>query len=60
MFNFRSTSELENFQHFILKYASKKNSYKPPAYWAMNQLAALEHNADCGRAVMTNKAGIIT
>jgi hypothetical protein len=28
MFNFRSTSELENFQNLILKYASKRNSYK--------------------------------
>ena len=52
MFNFRSTSELENFQNLILKYASKRNSYKPPAYRARNELAALDHNAQCGRAVM--------
>jgi hypothetical protein len=37
MFNFRSTSELENFQNLILKYASKRNSYKPPAYRARNE-----------------------
>ena len=59
MFNFRSTSELENFQNLILKYASKRNSYKPPAYRARNELAALNHNAHCGRAVMTNKDGTI-
>jgi hypothetical protein len=59
MFNFRSTSELENFQNLILKYASKRNSYNPPAYWARNELAALDHNAHCGRAVMTNKDGTI-
>ena len=59
MFNFRSTSELENFQNLILKYASKRNSYKPPAYRARNELAALDHNAHCGRAVMTNKDGTI-
>jgi hypothetical protein len=40
MFNFRSTSELENFQNLILKYASKRNSYKPTAYRARNELAA--------------------
>jgi hypothetical protein len=45
MFNFRSTSELENFQNLILKYASKGNLYKPPAYRARNELAALGHNA---------------
>jgi hypothetical protein len=38
-------SELENFQNLILKYASKRNSYKPPAYRARNELAALDHNA---------------
>jgi hypothetical protein len=59
MFNFRSTSELENLQNFILKYASKMNSYKPPAYRARNELATLDHNAHCGRAVMTNKDGAI-
>ena len=59
MFNFRSTSELENFQNLILKYASKGNLYKPPAYRARNELAALGHNAHCGRAVVTNKDGTI-
>ena len=59
MFNFRSTLELENFQKLILKYASKRNSYKPPAYRARNELADLDHNAHCGRAVMTNKNGTI-
>jgi hypothetical protein len=59
MFNFRSTSELENFQNLILKYASKRNSYKTPAYRVRNELAALDHNAHCGRAVMTNKDGTI-
>jgi hypothetical protein len=59
MFNFRSTSELENFQNLILKYASKRNSYKLPAYQARNELAAIDDNAHCGRAVMTNKDGTI-
>jgi len=59
MFNFRSTSELENFHNLILKYASKRNSYKPPAYPARNGLAALDHNAHCGRTIMTNKDGTI-
>ena len=56
---FESTSELENFQNLILKYASKRNSYKSPAYRARNELADLDHNAHCGRAVMTNKDGTI-
>jgi len=43
---------LANFQDMILKYASKRNSYKPPAFQAKNELAALDHNAHCGRAVM--------
>jgi hypothetical protein len=43
----------------ILKYASKRNAYKPPAYRARNELAALDHNAHCGRAVTTNKDGTI-
>jgi hypothetical protein len=32
---------------------------KPPACRARNELAALDHNAHCGRAVMTNKDGTI-
>ena len=59
MFNYRSTPELANFQNLIRKYASKRNSYKPPAFRAENDLAALDHNAHCGRAVMTNKDGTI-
>jgi len=55
MFNYRSTSELANFQNLILKYASKRNSYKPPEFRAKNELAALDHNAQCGHAIMTNK-----
>ena len=57
--NCRSISELENFHNLILKYASKRNAYKPPAYRARNELAALDHNAHCGRAVTTNKDGTI-
>jgi len=59
MFNFRSTSELNIFHNLILKYASKRNSYKPPAFRARNESAALDHNAHCGRTIMTNKDGTI-
>ena len=54
---FRSTSDLETFQNLILKYASKRNSYKPPAFAARNILAALDHNANVDREAVKNKDG---
>ena len=51
---FRSTSDLETFQNLILKYASKRNSYKPPAFAARNILAALDHNANVDREAVKN------
>ncbi|XP_069107077.1 uncharacterized protein [Argopecten irradians] len=55
--NFRSTAELENFQQHILMYAAKRFAYSPPVYAARNQLAALDYNANVGRAVKVNKDG---
>lgn len=55
--NCRTTSELENFQNLILKYASKRNAYKPPTYRARNLLAALDNNVNCNRSDLTNKDG---
>nr|XP_034316793.1 uncharacterized protein LOC105324442 isoform X2 [Crassostrea gigas] len=55
--NCRSTSELENFQNLILVYSSKRHSYSPPVYRAINRLAALDHNSHAEREVMKNKDG---
>ena len=52
---FRSTSDLETFQNLILKYASKRNFYKPPAFAARNILATLDHNANVDREAVKNK-----
>ena len=52
---FRSTSDLETFQNLILKYASKRNSYKPPAFAARNILATLDHNANVDREAVKIK-----
>ena len=48
---------METFQNLILKYASKRNSYKPPAFAARNILAALDHNANVDREAVKNKDG---
>ena len=48
---------METFQNLILKYASKRNSNKPPAFAARNILAALDHNANVDREAVKNKDG---
>ena len=46
---------METFQNMILKYASKRNSYKSPAFAARNILAALDHNANVDREAVEIK-----
>jgi hypothetical protein len=59
VYNFRSTGELEIFQNVILMYASKRYSYRPPAYMVRNLLAALDHNSHVERPVIMNQNGNI-
>nr|XP_022309859.1 uncharacterized protein LOC111115422 isoform X3 [Crassostrea virginica] len=57
--NCRSTATLENFQNLILKYSSKRHSYTPPVYNARNLVAAMDHNANCGRELAKRKDGSV-
>jgi hypothetical protein len=59
VYNFRSTGELEIFQNVILMYASKRHSYRPPAYRVRNLLTALDHNSHVERPVILNQNGNI-
>jgi hypothetical protein len=59
VYNFRSTGELEIFQNVFLMYASKRHSYRPPAYRVSNLMAALDHNSHVERPVILNQNGNI-
>jgi hypothetical protein len=59
VYNFRSTGELEIFQNLILMDASKRHSYRPPAYSVRNILAALDHNSHVERPVILNQNATI-
>ena len=58
-YDFRSTGELEIFNNLILMYASKRHSYRTPAYRVKNLLAALDHNSHVERPVILNQNGNI-
>ena len=48
---------METFQNLILKFAFKRNSYKPPAFAARNILAALDNNANVDGEAVKKKMG---
>ncbi|CAL9703628.1 unnamed protein product [Knipowitschia caucasica] len=55
--NFRSTSDLENFQNHILMYAAKRMSYTLDIYRARTCLAAIDYNKHNRRRPARNKEG---
>ncbi|XP_063076603.1 uncharacterized protein LOC134466651 isoform X1 [Engraulis encrasicolus] len=57
--NFRTTSDLENFQNHILMYASKRMSYTPFVYKTRTLLAAIDYNKHNGRRPAQNREGKI-
>ncbi|XP_049923334.1 uncharacterized protein LOC126404274 [Epinephelus moara] len=55
--NFRTTSDLENFQNHILVYAGKRFSYTPAVYRTRTLLAAIDYSCHNGRAPARNQDG---
>ncbi|XP_063067340.1 uncharacterized protein LOC134458876 [Engraulis encrasicolus] len=55
--NFRTTSDLENFQNHILMYASKRMAYTPLVYKTRTLLAAIDYNKHNRRAPAVSKTG---
>ncbi|XP_067287194.1 uncharacterized protein [Pseudorasbora parva] len=55
--NFRTTSDLENFQNHILMYAGKRFSYKPAVYRTRTILAAIDYNCHNHRLPSRNRDG---
>ncbi|XP_073727056.1 uncharacterized protein [Misgurnus anguillicaudatus] len=55
--NFRTTSDLENFQNHILMYAGKRYSYNAVVYRTRTLLAAIDYNCHNHRLPSRNRDG---